>query len=39
MTAQQRLNKVLEFVTERGNVSIADVAEALDVSPRPSAAT
>ncbi|GAB3280663.1 DeoR/GlpR family DNA-binding transcription regulator [Kineosporia babensis] len=33
MTAQQRLNKVLEFVTERGNVSIADVAEALDVSP------
>ncbi len=33
MTAQQRLNKVLEFVTERGNVSIADVADALDVSP------
>ncbi|MBT0769166.1 DeoR/GlpR transcriptional regulator [Kineosporia sp. J2-2] len=32
MTAQQRLNKVLEFVTERGNVSIADVADALDVS-------
>ncbi|GAA3639185.1 DeoR/GlpR family DNA-binding transcription regulator [Kineosporia mesophila] len=33
MTAQQRLNKVLEFVTERGNVSIAEVADALDVSP------
>lgn len=32
MTAHQRLNKVLEFVTEHGNVSIADVAGALEVS-------
>lgn len=32
MTQQQRLNQVLELVSERGNVSIADVSEALDVS-------
>jgi DeoR family transcriptional regulator of aga operon len=32
MTAQQRLNQVLEYVTERGNVSIAEVAQTLGVS-------
>lgn len=32
MTQQQRLNLVLELVSERGNVSIAEVSEALDVS-------
>ncbi|GAA0291697.1 DeoR/GlpR family DNA-binding transcription regulator [Kineococcus aurantiacus] len=32
MTAQQRLNRVLELVTERGNVSIAEVSGALGVS-------
>lgn len=32
MTQQQRLNVVLELVSERGNVSIAEVSEALGVS-------
>lgn len=32
MTQQQRLNLVLELVSERGNVSIAEVGEALGVS-------
>lgn len=32
MSQQQRLNIVLELVSERGNVSIAEVSEALDVS-------
>jgi len=32
MTAQQRLNQVLELVTARGNVSIGDLAQALGVS-------
>ncbi|MCU1404479.1 MAG: alkaline phosphatase [Glaciihabitans sp.] len=32
MTQQQRLNIVLELVSERGNVSIAEVSEALNVS-------
>jgi len=32
MTPQQRLNVVLELVAERGNVTIAEVSEALDVS-------
>lgn len=32
MTQQQRLNQVLELVSERGNVSIAEVGEALGVS-------
>ncbi|GAA4166470.1 DeoR/GlpR family DNA-binding transcription regulator [Gryllotalpicola daejeonensis] len=33
MTPQQRLNALLEFVSERGNVTIADIGEALDISP------
>lgn len=32
MTQQQRLNALLELVSERGNVSIADIAEALNIS-------
>ncbi len=32
MTQQQRLNVVLELVSERGNVSIAEVSDALGVS-------
>ncbi|MGI4894030.1 MAG: DeoR/GlpR family DNA-binding transcription regulator [Janthinobacterium lividum] len=32
MTAQQRLNQVLEFVIDRGNVSIAEVSQTLGVS-------
>jgi DeoR family transcriptional regulator of aga operon len=32
MTQQQRLNVVLELVSDRGNVSIAEVSEALNVS-------
>lgn len=32
MTQQQRLNRVLEFVSERGNVSIAELSRAVDVS-------
>ena len=32
MTAQQRLNQVLELVIERGNVAIAEVSQALGVS-------
>lgn len=32
MTQQQRLNLVLEMISEHGNVSIAEVSEALDVS-------
>jgi DeoR family transcriptional regulator of aga operon len=32
MTQQQRLNLVLELVSDRGNVSIAEVSEALGVS-------
>ncbi|MEZ0494074.1 DeoR/GlpR family DNA-binding transcription regulator [Kineococcus sp. TBRC 1896] len=32
MTAQQRLNRALELVIERGNVSIAEVSEVLGVS-------
>ncbi|WP_150307546.1 DeoR/GlpR family DNA-binding transcription regulator [Planctomonas psychrotolerans] len=32
MTQQERLNVVLEFVSERGNVSIAELSDALGVS-------
>jgi DeoR family transcriptional regulator, aga operon transcriptional repressor len=32
MTPQQRLNALLELVSERGNVSIAEISEALDIS-------
>ncbi|MET0480738.1 MAG: DeoR/GlpR family DNA-binding transcription regulator [Mycetocola sp.] len=32
MTQQQRLNALLELVSERGNVSIADIAAALHIS-------
>lgn len=32
MTPQQRLNAVLELVSERGNVSIAEISDELDVS-------
>ena len=32
MTQQQRLNALLELVSDRGNVSIADISEALDIS-------
>ncbi|MBY0690289.1 DeoR/GlpR family DNA-binding transcription regulator [Microbacterium marinilacus] len=32
MNQQQRLNRVLELISERGNVSIADVSETLAVS-------
>jgi DeoR family transcriptional regulator of aga operon len=32
MTQQQRLNALLELVSERGNVSIADIAQALNIS-------
>jgi DeoR family transcriptional regulator, aga operon transcriptional repressor len=33
MTPQERLNAVLELVTERGNVSIAEITQALGISP------
>lgn len=33
MTQQDRLNRVLELITARGSISIADVSAALDVSP------
>lgn len=33
MAQQHRLNRVLELVSERGTVTIADVADALDISP------
>ncbi|PKQ22566.1 MAG: alkaline phosphatase [Actinobacteria bacterium HGW-Actinobacteria-5] len=33
MTQQDRLNRVLELVAERGSLSIGDVSEALGVSP------
>ena len=33
MVQQHRLNRVLELVTERGTVTIAEIAEALDTSP------
>jgi DeoR family transcriptional regulator of aga operon len=32
VTQQQRLNALLELVSERGNVSIAEIGEALDIS-------
>lgn len=32
MTQQQRLNALLELISERGNVAIAEISEALDVS-------
>jgi DeoR family transcriptional regulator of aga operon len=32
MTQQQRLNALLELVSERGNVSIAEIAQALNIS-------
>ena len=32
MTQQQRLNLVLELVSERGSVSITEISEALEVS-------
>lgn len=32
MTQQQRLNRALEFISERGNLSIAELSEALGVS-------
>ncbi|TDN45403.1 DeoR family transcriptional regulator [Curtobacterium flaccumfaciens] len=33
MTPQQRLNALLELVSERGNVSIAEIGEMLGISP------
>jgi DeoR family transcriptional regulator of aga operon len=33
MTQQQRLNSLLELITERGNVAIAEISEALQISP------
>ncbi|KQO64406.1 DeoR/GlpR family DNA-binding transcription regulator [Curtobacterium sp. Leaf261] len=33
MTPQQRLNALLELVSERGNVSIAEISDLLDISP------
>ncbi|MFD2467519.1 DeoR/GlpR family DNA-binding transcription regulator [Amycolatopsis silviterrae] len=33
MTPQQRLNALLELVSERGNVTISEIGSALDVSP------
>ena len=32
MTQQQRLNALLELVSERGNVTIAEIGEALGIS-------
>ncbi|MET4782096.1 DeoR/GlpR family DNA-binding transcription regulator [Glaciihabitans sp. UYNi722] len=32
MTQQQRLNELLELISERGTVSIAEISEALDIS-------
>ena len=32
MTPQQRLNALLELVSERGNVSIAEIGELLGIS-------
>ncbi|MBC7761400.1 MAG: DeoR/GlpR transcriptional regulator [Candidatus Saccharibacteria bacterium] len=33
MARQQRLNALLELVSDRGNVTISDISDALDVSP------
>lgn len=33
MTPQQRLNALLEMVTRRGNVSVAEISEGLSISP------
>ncbi|MET9267717.1 DeoR family transcriptional regulator [Amycolatopsis sp. NPDC004079] len=33
MTPRQRLNVLLELVSERGNVTISEIGDALDVSP------
>ena len=33
MTQQQRLNQLLELVSDRGNVTIAEIGEALGISP------
>jgi len=33
MTPQQRLNALLELVSDRGNVSIAEISDALEISP------
>ncbi|AMM22515.1 alkaline phosphatase [Frondihabitans sp. PAMC 28766] len=33
MTPQQRLNALLELVSERGNVSISEISKSLDISP------